>query len=965
MSPTTPQRPTDLPSPWASLPAVAVRRGLLLAVLLLPSPSAAAPTPVPVPGPAPNADGVAAGATATSAPGESASPDTVDLGYYLAALPGGEAAHDPTVPAPQEVLGFQVGHWHARPDQIVAYLERLAAASDRVKLEETGRTYERKPQVLATITSAANQARLDEILAAHRRLSEPPFDADAGADGDAAGAPIPDDMPAVVYLGYSIHGNEASGANASMVVAYHLASSQSPEVRALLDRVVVLLDPELNPDGLGRFAHWANMYRGAQAVADPNDREHIESWPSGRTNHYWFDLNRDWLLLVHPESRNRVRVFQRWRPNVLADFHEMGSRSTYFFQPGVPSRQNPLTPQKNLDLTREFARYHARALDKAGSLYFSEETFDDFYFGKGSTYPDVQGTIGILFEQASARGHLQEGQEGERAPITFPFAIRNQAMTSFSTLQAAADHRADLLDYQRGFYRDALAEAADAPVQAYVVGSAGDGARLQAFTDVLRRHGIRAYHLAHEVNATDALGEAHTFQPDGAVVVPVRQRQTRLLRALFERWVDFQDTTFYDVSAWTLPFAFDLPWAELDAQAFRGDLEGEPLGAPGETAGAIPAADEPPPAGAVEAPGSVAPVAWAFEWTGTYAPRTLGRLLRAGVYARVATRPFEAPTPDGVRGFDYGTVVIPVGLQREREGEIRSLLATGAREDGTQVYALTSGLTPDGIDLGSPSLRPLEEPKAMIVIGDGVSSYAAGEIWYLLDRRFGLEVSLVDRSTLPQVDLDRYTHIILVDGSWQDLSEAEVAALDGWVRAGGTLIGIQRGATWAEHTLLGMGDNGEPGSIEINLQEHHDGVESRPYAAFRDDVAVPLIAGTIFKARIDRTHPLGYGFGRDLLPVFRDTTLTLEESGNPYDTPVRYTAKPLLAGYVSADNLERLADQPAVIASRVERGLVIRMVDDPSFRGIWYGTSRLMMNAIFFSPAIERTIVPEGVEPEE
>ena len=936
------------------------RRSLLPVLLLL----AGLAVALPVPGAAAPATAMASMASPADLAG-SAQPNQVTLGYYLAALPGGTAAHAPSVPPPQDVLGFQVGQWHARPGQIVDYLGRLAAASDRVTLQEIGRTYERRPQVVATITSPANQARLDEILAAHRRLSDPQ------ADGSS---PIPDDMPAVVYLGYSIHGNEASGANASMVVAYHLASSDSPEVQRLLDHVVVLLDPELNPDGLGRFAHWADMYRGTNPVADPNDREHVEAWPGGRTNHYWFDLNRDWLLLVHPESRNRVRVFQRWRPNVLADFHEMGSRSTYFFQPGVPSRQNPLTPQKNLELTRELARYHSRALDRAGSLYFTEETFDDFYYGKGSTYPDIQGTIGILFEQASARGHLQEGQDGERAPITFPFAIRNQAITSFSTLQAAADHRADLLAYQRSFYRDALAEAATAPIQAYVVGAAGDPARLDAMVDVLRRHGIEVDHLTRPVDATDALGERRTFAPDDSVIVPARQRQTRLLQALFERRKDFEDNTFYDVSAWTLPLAFDMPWAELGAEAFAADLAGEAVAEAGFDDGFDGldglGSDPSGPTGSVaaaDADAAASPVAWAFEWTGYYAPRTLERLLRAGVLARVATRPFDATTADGERHFDDGTVIVPLGLQRDRAAEIHGLLEIGEKKDGTTAYALTAGLTPGGVDLGSPSLRPLTEPKPMLVIGPGVSSSAAGEIWHLLDHRFGVPVSLIDRSSLEGLDLGRYTHVILVDGRWQELSETETAALDGWVRDGGALIGIQGGATWAEGAILGLGEDGGRGGdrvpLEIEIGGRAPEVTSRPYASYRDDAAVPLIAGTIFETRIDRTHPLAYGFTRDLLPVFRDSTLTLAETDDPYDTPVRYTQDPLLAGYVSPENLRHLAGQPAVVATRVGRGVVVRMVDDPIFRGIWLGSSRLMLNAVFFGSAIQRTEVPEGVRP--
>lgn len=934
-----------------SLFAPSVRTALLVLVavcLLAPAvPVLAAPL-----------DGTAAGATADRAPGESVLPTEVDLTYYLEALPGAGAGHDPEVPAPQNELGFEVGEWHARPAQLVSYLERLAGASDRVTLEEIGRTHEEKPQVVATITSAENHARLDEILERRRGRTEPPFartDEGGGEEGD----PVPDDLPAVVYLGYSIHGNEASGSNASLVVAYHLAASRSEAVAELLDRVVILLDPSLNPDGMGRFAHWANMHRGAVPVADPDHREHVEGWPSGRTNHYWFDLNRDWLLLVHPESRNRVRLFQRWRPNVLADFHEMGSRATYFFQPGVPSRQNPLTPEKNVELTREFARYHARALDEAGSLYYTEETFDDFYFGKGSTYPDIQGTIGILFEQASARGHVQESDQG---PLTFPFAIRNQAMTSFSTLRAAADHRAELLAYQSRFFREALDEARESPIRGYVVGAGGDPARLHELVATLRGHGIEVHRLARAVEV-----DGERFAPGEAVVIPTEQRQKRLLEALFERRIEFEDTTFYDVSAWTLPLAFGLPWAQLgvDLEVGTAELLGDPVTDPAPPVGGLP--DVPADGGE--------PVAWAFEWTDYYAPRSLGRLLREGVYARVATRPFEArlvDTPDGgaMRSFGRGTVVVPLGLQRDRAGEIRDLLTTAAREDGVSVHALASGLTPGGIDLGSPSLQPIVPPRPLVVIGHHVSSYDAGEVWHLLDHRFRMPVSLVERSRLGRIDLDRYTHVILVDGRWDELPEARMADLEQWVRDGGTLVGIQNGATWAGRALLGLGEDGESGGgggMEIQIGgEAKDGeAQDRPYADFRKDVAVPLIAGTIFEAQLDLTHPLAYGYTRERLPIFRDWTGTLMPTGNPYDTPVRYTDEPLLAGYVSPENLEQLGGQPAVIATRLGGGVVIRMVDNPNFRGIWYGTSRLLLNAIYLSDTIRRTDVPEGVQPKE
>ncbi len=885
----------------------------VLAPVLAPAPAPAAAAPV-----APRA-----GARAASRP------DAVELSYYL---PAGEA-YDPAIPTPQSVLGYQVGERHVRPDRLVDYMERVAAASDRVRIEEIGRTFEGRPQVLLTISSPEHLAHLDELVARHRALSEPGALPGDGPAADLSGEPV------FVYLGYSIHGNEASGANASMLVAYHLAAARGEEVTRWLDRAVILLDPALNPDGLGRFAQWADQYRGAQAVADPADREHVEAWPGGRTNHYWFDLNRDWLLLQQPESRHRVAVFQRFRPNVLADFHEMGSSSTFFFQPGVPSRQNPLTPPENLALTRELARYHARALDAAGSLYFSQERYDDFYFGKGSTYPDIQGAVGILFEQASARGHEQETGQGL---LTFPFAIRNQFLTSLSTLRGATDKRQELLSYQRRFYADALAAARRSPVRAYVVGDRHDPARAAEMVAVLRGHGIEVRRLARELTV-----DGETYEPGSAYVVPTAQRQYRLLQALFERPTEFADTTFYDVSAWTLPLAFDLPYAGLDERAFRPELAGEAVGE------------------AEIAPGRVAagrnPVAWAFEWTGAFAPRALDRLERAGIAARVATEPFAADTPAGRHTFCAGTVVVPLGLQPERSDEVRRLLETAAGEDGVDVFSLASGLSAGGVDLGSPSLEPLALPKPMIVIGDGVSSYSAGEAWFLLDRRVGMDVSLVDRSYLGRVDLSRYTSIVLVDGNWEGLSEDEVQRLGEWVRRGGTLVATGRAAVWAEGALLGLTGDGAPGPPPLPLSPP----EPRPYGRFTSDAAVPLVAGTIFEARLDLTHPLAYGYTREELPVFRDSTLTLTPSSNPYETPVRYAEAPLLAGYVSPENLARLAGTPAVIATRVGRGLVVRMVDDPAFRGVWYGTEKLLLNAVFFGPVVERTDLPAGVRPRQ
>ena len=344
-----------------------------------------------------------------------------DLSYYL---PAG-VTYDPAVPKPAQVIYHEVGQWHVTHDRLLLYMQTLAkAVPQRIQLVNMGLSYEDRPQVLLIITSPRNHARLSEIREQHVQLTDPARSASLDIKS----------MPAVLWIGHSIHGNEPSGSNASLLTAYHLAAAQGAAIDKLLDSTVILLDPSFNPDGLQRFSTWANQHKSKNLVSDPNAREYNEVWPGGRFNHYWFDLNRDWLPAQHVESQNRLRWFHLWKPNVLTDHHEQGSDASFFFQPGVPSRVNPLTPSQNQEITSRLATYHADALIRIGSLYFTKENYDDFYYGKGSTYPDINGSVGILFEQASSRGH---GQQTANGLLTFPFTIRNQFVTTLSTLEGS------------------------------------------------------------------------------------------------------------------------------------------------------------------------------------------------------------------------------------------------------------------------------------------------------------------------------------------------------------------------------------------------------------------------------------------------------------------------------------------------------------------------------------------------
>ena len=290
-----------------------------------------------------------------SALGWAQTADKPTLDYYF---PSG-VSFNPKIPTPKEVLGYNVGEWHISHDQLLKYVEKIAEVSDRVTIEKQGQTYEGRPTMLLTITSPKNHQNIDKIREEHVALTNP----------EQSGNLNTDNMPIVVWMGYSIHGNEPSGSNSVPLVLYYLAAAQSDEVVEMLNNSVVLLDPSFNPDGLQRFSTWVNSHKNYHMVSDPNDREYNEAWPRGRTNHYWFDLNRDWLLVQHPESKGRITNFHKWKPNILTDHHEMGTNSSFFFQPGVPQRTNPITPQKNQELTAKIGTFHAKFLDNIGSLY--------------------------------------------------------------------------------------------------------------------------------------------------------------------------------------------------------------------------------------------------------------------------------------------------------------------------------------------------------------------------------------------------------------------------------------------------------------------------------------------------------------------------------------------------------------------------------------------------------------------
>ncbi|MDX2286645.1 MAG: M14 family zinc carboxypeptidase [Bacteroidia bacterium] len=823
------------------------------------------------------------------------------LAYYLP----GHAAFDPAVPAPDRLLGYQVGEWHVSHDQLVRCMERMDAASPRVRLDTIGYTYERRPLIHLIITSPANQARIEELRTAHLRLSDP--SKSAGMDLSR--------MPAVVNLGFSVHGNEASGSNAALLLVYALAAARDAETLRMLDELIILVDPALNPDGLQRFSAWVNMHKGLSAHdTDPQGREHQEAWPRGRTNHYWFDLNRDWLPAQLPESQARLARFHEWKPNFLTDHHEMGSNATFFFQPGVPSRNHPLIPAAVGELTRTMAGYYARALDQIGSLYYSQEDFDDFYFGKGSTYPDLNGGVGVLFEQASSRGHAQQTPNGL---LEFPFAIRNHLTAARAVLQGCVEHRVALLEHQRMFYQQAVREGEADARKAFAVALGRDRGRAAAFIELLKRHGIEASLLARTVEA-----DGIRFPADSSLLIPLAQPQYRLVRAMLETQTSFTDSLFYDISSWTLPLAFHLPYAPLEKR-YTPALAGagiRDLALPG-------------PAGSAQAS-----YAYALAWDQYLAPRTLNRLLGAGLLVRAATRPFAA---EGGRIMEAGTVIIPVAGQPLAPAQLHQLMLDAARADGAEVIPLSSGYTGQ-VQLGSSYFRPVVQPRAALLVDGDAAGYETGEVWHLLDQRYRMPLTLLPVSAFGQGNLSRFNVIIMADGSYGSL---DAGRMQEFLRNGGTLIAMQGALRWlSDHGIGGIkvkpgSRDAEGGAYSFRDREYMRGAQE--------------VGGVICRLEADLTHPLCFGLGQAEIPVFRSSPLVLNPSGQPWATPLRYPAAPVLSGYLSRQHQEAVSLSAGAVVARAGSGRVIAIADNPNFRAFWYGTNRIFANALFFSALMD------------
>ena len=806
--------------------------------------------------------------------------------------------YNENIQSPEEFLGYEIGFEHTRHDLIVSYLNYLSNSSNKAEIIKYGESHEGRDLIMLTVSSTNNLSNLDKIKQEHLKYTVPKSNLEVNKN-----------LPVIINLGYGVHGNEPSSAEAAMLAAYTLVASENIKIKRLIENSVVFIDPTINPDGRDRHSQWANQYKSINLVADSNDAEHNEMWPKGRTNHYWFDLNRDWLLAINPESRGKLKWYHSWYPNVVTDFHEMGTNSNYFFEPMKRNASlKPLIPDENYSvLSPIFAEYYVKALDSVGSFYYTKESFDETYPGYGSSYPDVQGAVAILFEQASSRGHLQETNYGT---MSFGFTIRNQYLSSIATVEAAVDNKDLLRDYQRRFFNSSVNEFKDEKIKAYEFGDMYDQNRNKAFIDKLLMHKIKVYNSK------------------GKFVVPVNQGQSRMVKNFFETHSKYVDSVYYDASAWSVSNIYNMKSKKL--KSFFGESEIK------STENFI-----------KNIKVNKSNYAYILDWDDYNAAAALNLLQKNEIITYSAFKPFSVKVngTKSIKKFNYGSVLIPVSKQKISSEKLFSIVKEMQEKYDVPVYNSESGYSINGIDLGSNNFRINKPVKVAMLIGEGVNSYEAGEVWHLLDTRIGMPLTKIRLDQFSRISLDKYTTLVMVSGSYDQLDNKQIDKIKNWIEDGNTLITIARGSSWAIDSDL---------INETLVKSKNDTTYSRKrYVDASEHIGRERIGGVILNADLDLTHPLAFGYHDKSIPVYKNNNVFINKTKDDYSSVAIYSEDFHIDGYISELNRkEFIPGAASLIVSNVGSGRVIVFADNPNFRGTWYGTNKLFLNAIFLGDNI-------------
>ena len=809
--------------------------------------------------------------------------------------------------SPDDFLPHKLGETFTPHHLLVDYFQHIAANSDQVVLEEYGQTNEERPLMVAVVSSAENMAQLEDIRLNHQRRA-----------GLEAGAPDASLDRAIVWLSYSVHGNEAAGSESSMGVIYDLTNSANTEIQDWLQNTIVIIDPSVNPDGYSRYTHW---YRGVATTAvdiDPGVREHREPWPGGRTNHYMFDLNRDWAWQTQVESQQRIVKYHEWMPHVHADLHEQWYNNPYYFAPAAQPYHAYITEWQS-DFQVEIGKNHAHYFDQNGWLYFTREVFDLLYPSYGDTYPTFNGSIGMTYEQG---GHSRGGCAillPNSDTLTLHDRIEHHRTTSLSTIEISSKSSDRLVQQFSDYFKRAASEPTG-PYKTYIIKGDNEQDRMEALITFFDRNGIE-YGRAGSLSSVNAFnyqtGKNENVRIGNSdLVISAYQPRSVLTQVLLDPVTEVVDSLTYDITAWSLPYAYGL---EAYATTTRVTVaEGYDFGPYRNELGANPS-----------------PYAYLVPWNSLKDAHFLAQLYKAGIQVRAASTDFQLKGQQ----FDAGTLVISRADNRKNE-DFDATVKRLARTHQIEIKPVSTGFTDNGPDLGSGSMTLIKAPSVAMVAGEGTYSNEAGQIWHYFEQRLDYPIHIYYPDDLEDWTGEDVDVLILPEGYYR-MSDETADNISSWVRSGGKLIGIGAAlSSLAGKSGYGLDykSNTSDNGPRAPHQDHsYGGAERRRIA--------DAIPGAIFSVDMDVTHPLAYGLDETYFSL-KTSTSAYAPLDNGWNVGQIGDA-PYISGFVGSNAKEKMKNTLVYGVKRHGSGQMVYLVDNPLYRGFWENGLFLFSNAVF------------------
>ena len=843
-----------------------------------------------------------------------------------------DGTYDPAIQSPEQFLGYELGERFTIYEKSVNYFHELADASDRVVINQYGETYEGRPLLNLVISSAENITNLPKIQERHRQLVDEPDQADV--------RDILANDPVFTSFSYNIHGNEASSTEAAMQVAYRLAAGQDQEILDVLDKSIIIMYICINPDGRDRYVYWINGVGRNIPGVNPDDLSHYAPWPNGRTNHYWFDINRDWPWGVHPEARNLILEYQKWMPQVHVDYHEQGYNSNYFTAPGTTPR-NLLLPDNYEAWSDTFGRANIAEFEKQGIMYFTRDRFDFFYPGYGSSYPSVMGAIGMLTEQGGI-GAGRAIRTDDDYILLLRQRIYDHYSTSIATIRKTADRRRELLEYSLAAWDPANSKER---TKTYVI-KAEQGGYLTDFLGVMHRNRIEVARANADFSLVNTLdyqtGQRSTMSFDaGDYIIHADQSRHLFIHSLLARQMAIEDSVMYDMASWSAPLAYN-----LEAYSSTQDVK----------VASTPITEED---WEVEfgLAGAEIPYAYVIDWNQRWAPRALSMLWAKGYRVRSAIEPFG----HGDMAFNAGSLIVLRGRNLEKESSIAADMEMIANEAEVKVIGVHSGRMTDGYDLASSRNRPIKQPRVAMLIESPFNTYTCGQVYFLFDQETWLPVDRIRTSAFAQtgvphfgfryglVDLHDYDVLIMPGGGGglpALFGKEELDEINDWVRRGGTLVALESAAEffidrrgYAEVSLHRIG---EDTTAEAKLL---------PFADRESYYGKKRIPGSALLANMDLTNPLAFGLKEQLFDLkFGNTAIQPHADFESVGVYHKDSDGLMVAGYASEENLQHLAGNTFAGVLPMGQGRIVYLLDNQHYRMFWRGGSRMLQNAVMLLP---------------